>query len=146
MTWGHTKDWRGTADERFLNAVCIVASGCWEWQKGIFGKNGYGALDVDGRTIGAHRFSYERYVGPIPKGKHIDHLCRNRKCVKPSHLELVEPGENVLRGIGISARNAKKTHCKRGHEFTVENTYVRPHKGGRACKICKANQYLQSKA
>ena len=66
----------------------------------------------------------------------IDHLCRNRRCVNPEHLEPVSRGENVLRGDGHSARNARKTHCIRGHEFTVENSYYAPNGKGKRCREC----------
>jgi hypothetical protein len=109
---------------------------CWVLTKGLRG-DGYGRLSVDGRYVMTHRFAYELLVGPIPAGLTIDHLCRNHACANPRHLEPVTRGENCLRGVGSPAANARKTHCKRGHEFTPENTYVHPGRPRhRECVIC----------
>jgi len=75
-------------------------------------------------------------MGPIPDGKQLDHLCRNHACVNPSHLEVVSGRENVVRGIGPTAKNAKKTHCVNGHALTPENLYRHSPAGGRKCKAC----------
>jgi hypothetical protein len=97
-------------------------------------------------TLLAHRVSYERYVGPIPEGAHLDHLCRNRACVNPEHLEPVSVQTNILRGVSPSAVNAAKTECLRGHPFDDENTYVCP-AGKRRCRACKtARQSLRRAA
>lgn len=111
-----------------------VPGGCWLWTDKGNGY-GYGRLRVDGRNILAHRFSYELHVGPIPPGLELDHLCRVRACVRPDHLEAVTHAENVRRGTWPSALNAVKTHCKSGHEFNDQNTYIRPD-GYRDCRVC----------
>jgi hypothetical protein len=109
-------------------------SDCWIWTAGVT-SNGYGRIRVGGADLRAHRHAYEVFVGPIPDGLVIDHLCRTPLCVNPSHLEPVTVRENTLRGVGRTARNAAKTHCLRGHEFTPENTYW--YRGGRHCMECR---------
>lgn len=80
--------------------------------------------------------SHELHKGPIPEGLVIDHLCRNRGCVNPDHLEAVTQRENILRGEGLAAANARKTHCPKGHPYSGENLYVVPSSGRRQCRIC----------
>ena len=113
--------------------------GCWIW-KGYVDPQGYGQLCYNGKPhIRPQRMIYEIMVGVIPAGLTLDHLCRNRACVHPKHLEPVSNKENVLRGTGLSAENARKIHCKRGHEFTIENTYIRRTPRGiqRLCRKCR---------
>lgn len=98
-------------------------------------KQGYGKLKWEGKVIHAHRVSYELFIGKIPNGLQIDHLCRNTSCVNPFHLEAVTAKENILRGDSLSAKNARKTSCKNGHKFSKENTIIRK-EGGRACRTC----------
>ncbi len=119
-----------TPAERFEAKYAPEAlTGCWLWY-GATG-DGYGLFGVKRRLVKAHRFSYEKHRGAIPKGMVLDHLCRNRSCVNPDHLEVVTFKENVLRGIGPTAINAAKTHCPLGHE------YHRRADGNRRCRTCK---------
>lgn len=119
---------------RFISKF-TPGDGCWEW-RGTVTTAGYGSFCVDGWPYLAHRLSYERFVGPIANGLHLDHLCRNTICINPKHLEPVTARVNTLRGVGPSARNAVKTHCKDGHEFNEENTYVCK-RGKRYCRPCR---------
>lgn len=114
---------------------------CWLWT-GYLEKNGYAYFSYgpssDKTRAAAHRFSYEMVNGPIPDSLQIDHLCRVRRCVNPTHLEAVTARENLMRGIGVAAINSQKTHCIRGHAFTVENTGPNGRDGqGRTCKECR---------
>ncbi len=110
---------------------------CWIWS-GLDNGRGYGILCLKGKVFMAHRISYEFHIGKIPKGLQLDHLCRKTKCVNPSHLEPVTCAENVLRGFGPPAMNARKKACKLGHPFSLENTYKRPDDPKeRECRICR---------
>ena len=131
---------------RFWNKVKDVG-GCWEW-RGTLSHDGYGLISkrILKKKVRfyAHRISYRHYVGESPYGLTLDHLCRNRRCVNPAHLEPVTNIENVMRGEGFTAVNARKTKCNNGHEFSPENTYMTP-KGHRQCRICKkANRKLNA--
>lgn len=115
---------------------------CWIWTAGKNGI-GYGSFRIgsvkDGtrRQILAHRWAYVEVNGPIPDGLVLDHLCRTPACVRPSHLEAISQQENLLRGIGISAQHAIKTHCPRGHEYRQ-----RKDRNARWCPTC---EYAQRK-
>lgn len=125
---------RLTMMQRFCAKVAVTDS-CWQWVGGGDGM-GYGYFWNGKRCVRAHRFSYETFVGPIAVGLQIDHLCRNRLCVNPEHLEPVTQKVNLLRGESQPARNAVKTHCVHGHEFTPENTYHKPGESWRNCRTC----------
>ncbi len=115
--------------------IDLVNSDCWIWV-GAKTPAGYGQLTVCSTVRYAHRLSYEFFVGPIPKGKQLDHLCRNRACFNPEHLEAVSVRENVLRGIGITAVRARAAHCIRGHLLAAPNL-IASKKGFRVCKACR---------
>lgn len=125
-----------TALERFEGKY-IPSNGCWDWA-GACNEHGYGRFRLNGDTMNAHRAAYLLYVGPIPPGNgyHVDHLCRNRRCVRLSHLEVVTSWENALRGVGPAARNSVKTHCKRGHPLDLLNTYFYAPDRSRRCRRC----------
>lgn len=113
-------------------------TGCWLWT-GYLTPRGYAAGTVAMKKgVRMHRVTYAQLRGPIPDGLQLDHLCRVRHCINPWHLEAVTCRENLMRGDTIAAANASKTHCKRGHEFTPENTY-RPPAGGRICRACRVS-------
>lgn len=133
-----------TTEERFLSSFTVVESGCWLWT-GEISHNGYGR-HVIARHAGtnnpvrqqAHVFSYERFVGPVPAGYHVDHLCHVRNCVNPLHLEAVTPRENNLRSASPSAQNARKTHCSQGHPLSGDNVFIlRARPRSRGCRECR---------
>lgn len=107
---------------------------CWEWT-GALSTSGYGRIGVGGRDQSdyTHRVAYREWVGPIPDGLVIDHLCRNRICCNPAHLEAVEQRVNIVRGVG-PALQAGKTHCPKGHAYSAENTRI--YDGRRFCRQC----------
>ena len=128
----------GTALERFGFWVEKTDS-CWIW-KGVLDKGGYGRIkDDSGWRDMAHRWSYRHFVGEIPEGLIIDHLCKNPACVNPSHLEPVTYWQNSIeRGVtNVGFVNSEKTHCIRGH--SLEDAYVSRSKYGirRSCKECQ---------
>ncbi len=135
-----------TPEESFDARIAKADTGCWLWT-GHIGRNGYGVIGIGGRKLAkAHRFAYERFIGPIPDGMQLDHLCRVRHCVNPTHLEPVSNRENVIRG---NEARPRALACKRGHLFTPKNTYVNPSSGRRECKACRVaalNRFLEKKA
>ena len=134
--------------ERF-DAKWVEQGECRVWT-GAKNSRGYGTMSYKGRVWLAHRLAWTWARGEIPSGLVIDHLCRNRACVKVEHLEPVTTKENVVaRGLGPSATNAKVTHCPWGHEYAGENLYTRA-RGNRECVTCRrANcrrRYAEKKA
>jgi hypothetical protein len=124
---------------RYWEKVTELPNGCWQWD-GHRSPGGYGQCKAKAltgqRVIVAHRMFYLVLVGPIPDGLQLDHLCRHPSCVNPSHMEIVTARENTLRGTSMVAQNAQKTHCKRGHEFTSENTRLLKN-DARECRQCR---------
>lgn len=159
----HYRRWRRTGDpvgvrplgrakvdpiESFSKRITVTATGCWQWT-GALTRDGYGVMTVDRRPYRAHRFSYEAYVGTIPGGLELDHLCRNRACVRPSHLEPVTAQLNQRRGFSPTGINSRAEQCGRGHAFTEANILwmssrgrPRPYRRCRACNIenCRARR------
>lgn len=121
------------SEERFWNKVERTTD-CWLWRGGIR-PDGYGNFWLDGKTVAAHRVSYKLMVAPIPDNLEIDHLCRNRSCVNPAHLEAVPRSVNITRG---DLANRRKTHCKNGHPFNEDNTYLYTNKHGITSRYCRA--------
>ncbi len=117
---------------------------CWEFL-GRRHTRGYRDLLIGGKKYYAHRVSYQLFVGDLKENLEIDHLCRNRVCVNPYHLEQVTSKVNTLRGNSIEAKNARKTHCKRGHEFSRENTFTQRNQRGRRCRTCARGAWKRYK-
>lgn len=126
---------------RFLRRVKIDENGCWLCGYSLT-STGYTRIWIPERFVPVHRWTYILFKGVIPDGLDLDHLCRVKICVNPNHLEAVTHRENILRGIGASAMNAKKTHCIRGHPFNEKNTYMGS-KGNRKCRICDRELHNQ---
>lgn len=136
--WDRFADKIGPTDE----------NGCYPWTAHL--NDGYGTFSYRKKLYKAHRWIYEQCEGSIPDGMQIDHLCRNRACVNPDHLEVVTQRENILRGEGLAAEAANRDHCIKGHPYTPENTYLRRNPDGsvkqRHCRICKRRMNREYKA
>lgn len=131
--------------DRFWLKVITRQSGCWEWLGAKY-STGYGIFTLKHKGMSAHRFAYIVTRGDIAPGIECDHLCRNRLCVNPNHIELVTGRENILRGEGTGAKFARRTHCNNGHALTGNNVRIRPNSSTRVCKTCakqRTRPYLE---
>jgi len=125
-----------TLIQRFQEKYVIDATThCWNWTGST--SRGYGYIGNNGKIKRAARISYELFKSVILSSLEIDHLCRNILCVNPEHLEPVSHRENVLRGNGLAAQQARRSHCIHGHEFNSINTYLSPSGRKRECKVCR---------
>lgn len=118
----------GSLIERALADLDQPAEGCWEWS-GKLNDSGYGYFRVGRRIHRVHIVTYEHFVGPVPEGLELDHLCRNRACARPDHLEAVTHAENIRRAA------AARTHCVRDHPFAGANLRI-DSRGRRVCVAC----------
>ena len=133
--------------ERFFSHV-EKTDECWNW-KAHRTPTGYGEFKIDGHYVKAHRWIYEQTIGPILNGREIDHLCRNRSCVRPDHLEVVTHAENMKRGRWpkgawqkMAQAQLAKTHCPKGHPYRGDNL-IQTRKDGhshRRCRMCYEEQ------
>lgn len=119
---------------RFLKKVQVLDNGCWQWIAAI-SYVGYGVFSIRHKCVYAHRCIYEYYYNKLDPKLQIHHMCRNRRCCNPLHLKLITQKENLLKGNGVSAINARKTHCIHGHPYTKKNTWFNK-KNGRVCRAC----------
>jgi hypothetical protein len=140
------KPYGPTEEDRFWPKVDTSAGPdeCWPWAA-TRRPDGYGLFRFDGRMGRAHRFSHLRFIGPIPDGYEVDHLCKNPPCVNPAHLEAVPPIVNNYRSDSWAGRHQRATHCPQGHPFDDANTY-RPPSGGRQCRTCRRHHRRAAEA
>lgn len=123
---------------RLWARTLITPSGCWEWRGGCDSSD-YGRISVDGRMRATHRIGYA-ILGPdqLDDDQVLHHLCRNRRCWNPLHLQQVDSRTNTLLGDGPTARHARATQCPQGHDYTEDNT--RRARGRRHCRRCSADR------
>jgi hypothetical protein len=119
--------------DRLMFRTALLVNGCWEW-RGARNQKGYGNIRIEsyGPAKSAHRVAYAELVGPIPDGMEIDHLCKNRACINPQHLEAVTRTTNIQRV------DQRKSVCKNGHEMTPANTRIYTTKQGYEARKCSA--------
>jgi len=140
-----------TLIERFEAKIDRTDEGCWIWTGATTssGPHGYGRFTtdrVDGvqQFVVAHRFAYEMWVGPIPDGMTLDHICSVTRCVNPAHLRPMTLRDNILIGSGPAAINASKTTCIRGHDLSEALVQRRPNGGTfRQCRACRRVRYAE---
>lgn len=133
----------GDIDARFWSKVGYAAAiDCWPWSASL-NDGGYGQFMVDGKPQRAHRIAWELLRGEIPHGLVIDHLCRNRWCVNPWHMEPVTNEENIARGLFLVTRPPQRTVCPSGHRYEGDNVRIDP-QGYQRCRACERKQSLES--
>lgn len=135
-------------EARFWQNVCVGYGGsCWAWT-GYVNNTGYGHYGRGEHAGLAHRLAYEFQRGPIPEGLTLDHLCRNRLCVNPDHLEPVTAYENFRRGNAPAAKNLRKSHCLNGHPLSGNNLDLWQLRvmGRRTCRTCSRDRYNKRRA
>lgn len=133
-------------DERFDSKWKLSPTGCHLWTD-CTSSHGYGQFWIGTRTVGPHRWAWERVHGPVPEGLQIDHLCRVRHCVNPAHLEVVTSRENTRRGdagMVVAEMMRSKTHCPQGHPYDEANTHH--YRGKRVCRTCKREKMRARRA
>lgn len=126
-----------------LEGKYTAGPGCWEWTAAR-DADGYGRVGDYGKNRYAHRVMYEREAGPVPEGLELDHLCRNRACVRPDHLEAVTRRENCLRSPIIGRAAVEKDACPNGHPYDEANTHTG--RGFRTCRACRAARVRRMRA
>jgi hypothetical protein len=141
-TWSRKKGARVPLTERLRNRIEHGPGDCWTWT-GAKNPKGYGNIGVENRTRSVHRVAYETWVGPIPDGYDIDHICRNRSCINPAHLRPLTPFDNRERNQFTGV-----THCVNGHPFDAENTHVSTRDGRtvRSCRTCNRERMARWRA
>jgi len=125
---------------RIAKKFALDPNGCWTW-RAAKSPLGYGKVSMLGKNRFAHRIVYELLVGPIPSGLTCDHLCRNRACVNPAHIEIVDAATNTKRGFGVNYVNAKKINCPKGHPLLPCPWY----EGTRYCRPCTSEASKRSR-
>lgn len=120
----------------FWSRVNCLNNGCWEWTAAL--GHGYGHFAYQGKKHYAHKFAYESINNTTIKNKEIHHLCKNRKCVNPDHLEILTKKEHQIKENPLIIKQMLKTHCPQGHPYDLFNTQFR--RGSRQCRICTLNR------
>lgn len=137
---GNRRSLGNTPDAFWARVRKLGDDDCWLWEGTVGGRGGYGVLQMQGRQVYAHRYAWEISRGEVPEGLQLDHLCRNRLCVNPAHLEPVTAGENVRRGLTAYASGLRTT-CRNGHPLIPENR----ERSRDECKACRLEWYARNR-